>query len=696
MRHDNIILPDSLKTIDTDAFASCGHVMSLTLRNGITNIGNDAFSRCYALTTVTIPDSVTTVGSTAFAYCAGLNSVWIGNGLTNIDTGAFYACTKLNNIVVGASNLAYSASDGMLYDKTQATLLLCPEGWAGDYAVPDGVTSIGYGAFGNCLKVTSVTLPNSLTTLQGGAFSGCYAMSNVVLSTILVSIGDGAFWGNALTSVTLPGTVTTIGPNAYGFNGYLRNITIPSSVTSIGGNAFYECTKLAGIFIPGSVTNIGDAAFCWSGLTSITIPSSVTSIGTSLFNECTHLTSVGLPSSITSIGNTAFSSCSALTDITLPNTLTNIGAQAFMGCGKLTSLTIPSGVTSIGSEAFQGCQGLTSILIPEGVTGIWNFTFADCTNLASVTIGKGVTTISADAFTGCNSLKSITIPESVTVMDSYAFASCANLTAIYFQGNAPLLGWFVFQNDTVTAYYLPNTTGWQSFTRPTPVLWNPQIESNPHFGIRSNSFGFDVTGSEGITLVMEACTNLGGLGCVPGADQHAHRRFGLLRRPRVDKFHQAVLPIAFTVKDPWALTKHYKSPGAAARQDDEMRRKMGGRQRPVNPGKTSWQNLSCSSRSRAICTMADACRLNCLGQRRSRAHLAAMSLAPQPGCRAFPAPLPGGRRPKNPRRPPAAVWQTPGLTAQRAKSGALSSGASRHRPERLSWHYAELYRATKR
>jgi len=40
----------------------------------------------------------------------------------------------------------------------------------------------------------------------------------------------------------------------------------------------------------------------------------------------------------------------------------------------------------------------------------------------------------------------------------------------------------------------------------------------------------------------------------------------------------------------------------------------------------------------------------------------AAGLAPLPGCSTSPAPLPGGRRPLNPRRPPATLWQAFGLT----------------------------------
>ena len=43
-------------------------------------------------------------------------------------------------------------------------------------------------------------------------------------------------------------------------------------------------------------------------------------------------------------------------------------------------------------------------------------------------------------------------------------------------------------------------------------------------------------------------------------------------------------------------------------------------------------------------------------------------LAPLPGCRTTPAPLPGGRCPHNPQRPPATVWQPFGLTKAKRSS----------------------------
>jgi hypothetical protein len=41
------------------------------------------------------------------------------------------------------------------------------------------------------------------------------------------------------------------------------------------------------------------------------------------------------------------------------------------------------------------------------------------------------------------------------------------------------------------------------------VLWNPQAQTGDgSFGVQSNGFGFNITGSSNLVIVVEACTNL--------------------------------------------------------------------------------------------------------------------------------------------------------------------------------------------
>lgn len=61
-------------------------------------------------------------------------------------------------------------------------------------------------------------------------------------------------------------------------------------------------------------------------------------------------------------------------------------------------------------------------------------------------------------------------------------------------------------------YYLPQTAGWGPDLggRPT-TLWNPTVQTGaPDFGIRANRFGFTVTGTASIPIVIDASTSLGG------------------------------------------------------------------------------------------------------------------------------------------------------------------------------------------
>jgi hypothetical protein len=57
---------------------------------------------------------------------------------------------------------------------------------------------------------------------------------------------------------------------------------------------------------------------------------------------------------------------------------------------------------------------------------------------------------------------------------------------------------------------LPNKSGWGStYSGHTALLWNPQAQTaNSSFGIRTNRFGFNITGTTDLTIVVEASTNL--------------------------------------------------------------------------------------------------------------------------------------------------------------------------------------------
>jgi hypothetical protein len=369
----------------------------------------------------------------------------------------------------------------------------------------------------------SVTITGGAVTIDFYTGSGgVVAIPTTISNLPVTSIGEQAFYGMTnVTGVTIPENVTSIGERAFAGAG-LTSLTVLASVTNFGDYAFSDCSNLASVTIASAV--IGEAAFygC-SGLTNLTMAEGVTNIGENAFALCSSLASVMIRRSVISIGEDAFAQCSSLASVTMASGVTSIGVGAFTDCASLTGITIPSTVTNIGLEAFLDCSSLSAFTVaPEnsfysstnGVLFDKNQTTliaCPCAISGSYAIPGGVTSIETYAFFGCTGLTNVTIPGSVTNIEDDAFNICPTLTSVFFAGNPPVLGSGVFLSDNdVRVYYLPGTTGWSSsFYGLAAVLWNPLIQaSGASFGVQGAQFGFNVTGTTNIPIVVEACTNL--------------------------------------------------------------------------------------------------------------------------------------------------------------------------------------------
>jgi archaellum component FlaG (FlaF/FlaG flagellin family) len=365
------------------------------------------------------------------------------------------------------------------------------------------------------------------------------------LLVLLLVAAPAALQAQDLHYTNTDGGVYTYNTNADGsvnidaYSGPPWAVTIPTNfiipttsnsltVESIGTNAFYGETNLTNVTIPGSVTSIGAAAFeACSNLTSVTIPGSVTNIGIFAFYVCAALTNATISDGVINIGEEAFSG-TALTSVNIPASVTNLAQDAFEFCYSLTAITVDplnpaygslNGVLSDKSQGTLieypgGRRG--SYTIAAGVTNIGEDAFTFCSNLTRVTIPGGVTTIGTTAFANCVDLTSVMIAGSVTAIGNSAFAACIELTNVFFTGNAPPVSSDVFEFDVnTTTYYLPGTTGWSytywgyPLSGPPAVLWDPFIEgSGSSFGISNHQFGFNITGTANIPIVIEAGTNL--------------------------------------------------------------------------------------------------------------------------------------------------------------------------------------------
>ena len=139
-------------------------------------------------------------------------------------------------------------------------------GLAGDgltaVTLPDGLQSLGRGAFDTCTSLTNTTLPAAITAVPGKCFADCTRLLNVKYAGTVTAIGDLAFEScKALTAAPIPETVTEIGASAFTGCTALTDVTIPAGVTAIPEDCFRGCTALKDMKLPGTVTSVGHNAF---------------------------------------------------------------------------------------------------------------------------------------------------------------------------------------------------------------------------------------------------------------------------------------------------------------------------------------------------------------------------------------------------------------------------------------------------
>lgn len=155
--------------------------------------------------------------------------------------------------------------------------------------IPDGVKTIGYGAFYHCDYLRDVDIPRSVTYIAPKAFAQSQWLNSWMAGSggeDFLIVGDGillAYRGDDST-VVIPDEVERIAPEAFAGNNMIVAVTLPSSLVDIGEDSFANCINLKTVSGGENVKFIRDRAFFGCPIETAHIGENVETIGLNSFD----------------------------------------------------------------------------------------------------------------------------------------------------------------------------------------------------------------------------------------------------------------------------------------------------------------------------------------------------------------------------------------------------------------------------
>ena len=367
--------------------------------------------------------------------------------------------------------------------------------------IPNGVTTIGQGAFKNCLKAQYISLPATLKNIDTNTLTSnddcVYIVERNSDAEKFVTENDMnykkrfasdkvsesgqddniSYRYNNLTSslyVYGEGEIKNYNSDNQPWKNYkstAKSIKLFDGITSIGNYAFYNFT---------SVTP------------EVTIPSSVEKINYESFSNCTSLKKITIPDNVKTIENCAFENCSAVTEIELGKGLTQLGtsngyyynpfyntssvkkitfnsekvpttpcADTFEYMNNLETVYVPAKSYSqyverfssyINNAKFVLLNDDTDFIIEDGVLKLYQG------NDANIVIPSDVTEIGSSAFRNNTSIKTVELNSNVEKISDCAFMGCTSLKSVALNNKLTTISYSSFNScSALKEITIPNS-----------------------------------------------------------------------------------------------------------------------------------------------------------------------------------------------------------------------------------------------
>ena len=322
-----LVFPEGLKTISEGVLRYVS-VAKVVIPSTVTKIAARAFQNS-DLHVIEIPDSVKSIDDEAFEGCDYLKTVKLPAKLYNVGKRVFANCKKLQTVE--------NMEAAMIGEEVFAE---CPS-LAKDMTILNNATSIPERFAANNLSLKSFVVPATIEKIGRQAFYGCKELSVVDFSqaTNLKEIEMTAFADTGIKEIVLPASLTKIGREVFADCRSLTSVTFTdSNIKLLPTEAFEGCVNLTTVQLPSSLRAIGSYAFKGTKIASLELPRKLFRLDDFAFCNMGYLTSLKLPSRISVIPNSCFENCKNLEKVEASTNLHTIARYAFDDCVSLTAI----------------------------------------------------------------------------------------------------------------------------------------------------------------------------------------------------------------------------------------------------------------------------------------------------------------------------------------------------------------------
>lgn len=391
----NIIIPDSVRLIDSFAFFNCLNLENIHFPRGLVKIGNSAFQNAFKSSSANIVIDL--------SYCYNLNE---------IDAFTFY----LTNI--------------------------------SDVKLPDSIKIIKESAFEDCLELTNINVPNGLVEIRDFAFRNCQKLIRFEIPKTLKHFGQKVFFkANGLKEIVFNSNILDdvyfelhafagIGANEatkiifqdkniFDFvnniytKKFLFGVSTTGNVVMYKTQIVYQSNPEIESIIPENPLDnkifkfVDEAKTSIIGLTmlgqfcsKLTIPKSTRTIGMLLkptmvndfVQEIDFSNAIGLET-INAFSFTNFKNHKVI-DLSKNKKLTYLGQEAFRANTSVTNVYLPKSIKQINFGAFYESSSIQQIVFEPNteLEELGDSSFSDLINLEEIVNFPKITKISTSLF----------------------------------------------------------------------------------------------------------------------------------------------------------------------------------------------------------------------------------------------------------------------------------------------------------